>query len=87
MKHPLRTLGALVLAGGMALATATADQPATVNGQTLPEWIEWILPRAEDNEWQGIPWRTAFWESVEEAQAEGKPILLWAMNGHPMACT
>jgi len=46
-----------------------------------------ILPRPEELRWQEVPWRTTLWEAVEEAQAADKPILLWAMNGHPLGCT
>ncbi len=46
-----------------------------------------ILPPAEELAWRKIPWRSTFWEAVVEAQEKEKPILLWAMNGHPLACT
>ena len=46
-----------------------------------------ILPRAEELKWTEIPWRATFWESVVEAQGKEMPILLWAMNGHPLALT
>ncbi|HLF92561.1 MAG TPA: hypothetical protein VJB14_03815 [Planctomycetota bacterium] len=46
-----------------------------------------ILPPAEELAWRKIPWRPTFWEAVVEAQEKEKPILLWAMNGHPLACT
>ena len=46
-----------------------------------------ILPRAEELKWTEIPWRATFWESMVEAQGQDKPILLWAMNGHPLALT
>lgn len=46
-----------------------------------------ILPGAEELKWTEIPWRATFWESVVEAQGKEMPILLWAMNGHPLALT
>ena len=51
------------------------------------EWAEFILPAAEDLRWQEIPWRNSFYSAVCEAQRLDRPILLWAMNGHPLACT
>jgi hypothetical protein len=48
---------------------------------------EYILPRPDELRWQEVPWRTTFWDAVQEAQTTGRPILLWAMNGHPLACT
>jgi len=86
MKCPALT--ALALASCVALAAAApVERPATIDERTLSEWMELILPKADEGDWQAVPWRTAFWESVEEAQAAEKPILLWAMNGHPLACT
>lgn len=46
-----------------------------------------ILPDAEDEAWRKIPWRTTFWQGVMDANKEDKPILLFAMNGHPFGCT
>ena len=33
-----------------------------------------------------VPWLTSLWEAREKAAAEGKPILLWEMDGHPLGC-
>jgi hypothetical protein len=46
-----------------------------------------ILPKEEELAWQKIAWRSTLGQSVAEAREEDKPILLWAMNGHPLACT
>lgn len=46
-----------------------------------------VIPAREELAWREIPWRPAFWDAVVEAHAADKPILLWAMNGHPLACT
>jgi hypothetical protein len=46
-----------------------------------------ILPDVDELAWQKIDWRPTFWEAVLEAQERSAPILLWAMNGHPLACT
>ncbi|MCA8972528.1 MAG: hypothetical protein KDC95_22255 [Planctomycetes bacterium] len=40
-------------------------------------------PRAE----QDIDWRATFGAAVREASQRKKPVLLWAMNGHPLGCT
>ena len=37
--------------------------------------------------WRKIPWRRTLWEAALEAQKRDMPILLWAMNGHPLGCT
>ena len=51
------------------------------------ELRDYILPKTEELTWTEIPWRATFWETVVEAQGKDRPILLWAMNGHPFAQT
>jgi hypothetical protein len=55
--------------------------------QEAAEVREHVLPDAEELAWQGLGWRASLWQGVVDAQAAGKPILLWAMNGHPLGCT
>lgn len=45
-----------------------------------------IAPSPSECLWREIGWRPTFGEAVAEARREGKPIFLWAMNGHPLAC-
>jgi hypothetical protein len=45
-----------------------------------------IKPRPEELRWMQIPWETDLWEARRRAHEAGKPILLWAMNGHPLGC-
>lgn len=45
-----------------------------------------VLPTAEELQWSKVRWRPTLWQGVLDAQKEQKPILLWAMNGHPLAC-
>ncbi len=53
----------------------------------LEKWREYIRPSAQEMKFEDCDWKPTFWEGVTEAQTTGKPILLWAMNGHPLACT
>ena len=46
-----------------------------------------VLPSQEEMEFREIPWRAALWDAVVEARDAERPILLWAMNGHPLGCT
>ena len=46
-----------------------------------------IVPKKAEQEWHTIGWLPSLWDGVEEAHRAKKPILLWAMNGHPLACT
>jgi hypothetical protein len=73
-------LGTLVLA-------AAAVPPPELSDQTYATWRDRIRPTAAERCFETVPWRTALWDAVVEAQSRDKPILLWAMNGHPLACT
>lgn len=46
-----------------------------------------IRPKQSEEKWTQIPWRTSLWEARQLAAREGKPILLWEMDGHPLGCT
>jgi hypothetical protein len=46
-----------------------------------------IKPHAGEDQWTEIPWLTNLSEARKKAAAEGKPILLWEMDGHPLGCT
>jgi hypothetical protein len=46
-----------------------------------------IKPATGEEKWQQIPWQVDLWQARKKAAAEGKPILLWEMDGHPLGCT
>ncbi len=46
-----------------------------------------VLPTAAQLAWQKVPWRPTVWDGIVEGQASDRPILMWIMNGHPLACT
>jgi hypothetical protein len=54
---------------------------------SLRQWIDFIRPSTDDNKWERLDWRTELGAAVEEARMLQRPILLWAMNGHPIGCT
>ena len=37
--------------------------------------------------WRTIPWKTSVLDAQAAAAHEGKPIFIWAMDGHPLGCT
>jgi hypothetical protein len=45
-----------------------------------------IRPAPGEDQWAEIPWLASLWQARERAAAEGKPILLWEMDGHPLGC-
>jgi hypothetical protein len=69
------------------LATSVATAPPVPDEASFARWRDFIRPTPAETRWQEIPWRTAFWDGVTEAQKNDRPLLVWAMNGHPLACT
>ena len=45
-----------------------------------------IKPQPGEDRWAEIPWLTSLWQARQRAAAEGKPILLWEMDGNPLGC-
>jgi hypothetical protein len=45
-----------------------------------------VKPATGDDKWGQIPWLTDLWEARQRAAAQGKPILLWEMDGNPLGC-
>lgn len=76
------------------LAALALSLLAGVQEPTLPELsletfdarLEQILPGEDELSWTGIDWRPSLERAIVEARAADKPILLWAMNGHPLGC-
>lgn len=68
-------------------ATAASMEP-TLDPASLDGWLQYIQPDEEDlSAFRNIRWRETLEQGINDAQIEGKPVLLWAMNGHPMGCT
>lgn len=45
-----------------------------------------IKPHPGEDKFAEIPWLTSLWQARQRAAAEGKPILLWEMDGNPLGC-
>ena len=45
------------------------------------------LQPSEEEAWRTIPWETSLLAAQARAAEEGKPIFIWAMDGHPLGCT
>ena len=50
-------------------------------------WRGHILPTADELRWETIPWHQTFGEGLLDANKRGRPLLFYAMNGHPLGCT
>jgi len=72
----------------LAVALAGAEgPPAALNDTTFAAWRDRIRPQDTERSFETVHWLPTFWDAVVAAQKEDRPILLWAMNGHPLACT
>lgn len=69
------------------VASAYADVAPDVSAKNWKRTRKHVLPDKADTQWRKVPWRATLWQAVIDAQREDKPILLWAMNGHALACT
>lgn len=77
----------LAAIGIFTLATACVAQEAPrLDDSSLDRWVTYLAPDDAESGWCSVPWRESFREGVRDSQIEGRPILLWAMNGHPMGC-
>lgn len=76
-----------VLLSSVIPAAAAPDDVPSLDEKSYKHWLEIILPSSEESRWKRLGWRSELWASVQEAKALQRPILLWAMNGHPLGCT
>ena len=79
-------LAAVVFAAVVAAAPEAA-RAEELNDASYERLRDHVLPKPEELGYRAIPWRATYWDAVVEAQEVDKPILLWVMNGHPLACT
>jgi hypothetical protein len=68
----------------MLAATAHADLRSAKSWERLHAII---APSASEDTWLAIPWETDLEAARQRAIREDKPIFLWQMDGHPLACT
>lgn len=76
MKSLARGIPALLLAAGIALAQSRDEE--------LQRRVEIIKPRPEELKFQKIPWVLDLAEGQRIAQAEHRPIFLWAIADAPL---
>ena len=55
-------------------------------GQSLDDRVRSVLPTADEERWLEIPWLTNIADARADAERQGKPVLLWVMNGNPLGC-
>ncbi len=68
-------------------ASGQANELAFVKGEfNLHKLLKVIRPQADEDSFDTIPWQISLWNARILAAKEGKPILLWEMDGHPLGC-
>jgi hypothetical protein len=92
------TLRQRLLLGGAGLLLAVVAlfvKPPTTAAAPLGEQLtdaqfagvrKAVQPAADEDDFAKIPWLTTIWDARVKAAKEGKPILLWEMDGHPLGC-
>ena len=79
------TRSIFLLAAAAVVTSAFGSDP--ISPQQFPKMHALIKPKPDESKWEQIPWLVSLWEARQRAAAEGKPILLWEMDGHPLGCT
>jgi hypothetical protein len=72
---------------GCLLAALPAQAAEPIKADQFARLQELVRPSASEEKWAQIAWLSSLWEARQRAAAEGKPILLWEMDGHPLGCT
>jgi hypothetical protein len=83
--HTLLT--SILLSGPQSQPVAASRLVPEPTGRNLQAWSEHVLPTPAELRWESIPWLSSFSGGLFEAGERKKPLILWAMNGHPLGCT
>lgn len=75
------------ISGYCALAGLALTSTIGIAQETLEARVTELLPTAEENRFLEIDWHTDLLKARERANAEGKPMFMWMMNGHPFGAT
>lgn len=71
-----------------AFVSGAIGQSASTAPLSLPPEFaavrDLVEPKADEELWKTIPWKTSLLEARSLAAQQGKPIFLWSMDGHPL---
>lgn len=76
----------MVLASVSPGLFAQDTQRASLTDNNFAKWRDTISPTPEEMAWREIPWHLNLDTALAAGERSAKPILLWAMNGHPLGC-
>ncbi|MFT7679283.1 MAG: hypothetical protein ACI8QC_003284 [Planctomycetota bacterium] len=85
----------MVFAPSIALASLALLQSApakvaevpVVTAENLAAIVAAVVPGEDELKWRSIPWRPTLFDGLQDGAEERRPVLLWAMNGHPLGTT
>ena len=86
-------LSLVLLAPAALFPQVQTAQPQKGQALPSPELKDWkaaiahVLPSPAETAWLDLPWQPTLRAGLVTGAAEKKPVLLWAMNGHPLAST
>ena len=76
-------LGALATQAADAHAPTPLDDPAF----DVADVVAHVVPGEEELRWRSLPWRPSLSAGMRDGARLDRPVLLWAMNGHPLGST
>lgn len=62
---------------------APAWSAPELTDDNLEKWLTFLQPSDDELGWRKMRWHHSLSEAAAEAKLLGRPVLLWAMNGHP----
>ncbi len=77
----------LAVVAAISITAASPSDSPQPSADNFAPWRDHIMPSASELQWESIPWRDSFSGGILEADRQGKPLLFWGMNGHPLGCT
>ena len=77
----------LALFSHPAVAVQEVEDLPALELADLDAWRAWIRPGSGEAAFEQIDWIADFAGGLRAAAEAQKPLLFWAMNGHPLGCT
>lgn len=87
MRRRMVLAGIVLVTVGPATKATDETPRHALTAESYERLRDFIVPSDDELAWREIAWRPTFAAAVREAAATDRPILLWAMNGHPLGCT
>jgi len=69
----------------MGSLSAQAVDLGKLDDEAVMKYVKALEPRPSEL-WRTIPWKVSLMEAQAEAAKVKKPLFIWAMDGHPLAC-